>query len=50
MKYNNGAMDPAHLRVGIYRDPAMTATESLYVDAITVAGSRAAAEANAYAK
>jgi hypothetical protein len=50
MKYNNGAMDPAHLRVGIYRDPAMTATESLYVDGVTVAGSRAAAEANAYAK
>jgi polysaccharide lyase-like protein len=49
MKYLNGAMDPVHLRVGIYRDPAMTATEHLYVDGITVATTRAAAEANAYA-
>lgn len=48
MKYLNGAMDPVHLRVGIYRDPAMTATQSLYVDGITVATTRAAAEANAY--
>jgi polysaccharide lyase-like protein len=48
MKYLDGAMDPVHLRVGIYRDPAMTATESLYVDGITVATTRAAAEAGAY--
>ena len=48
MKYLNGAMDPVHLRVGIYRDPAITATARLYVDGITVAKTRAAAEANAY--
>jgi hypothetical protein len=48
MKYLNGAMDPVHLRVGIYRDPVMTSTESLFVDGITVATTRAAAEANAY--
>jgi Polysaccharide lyase len=48
MKYLNGEMDPVHLRVGIYRDPAMTATEHLYVDGITVATTRSAAEANAY--
>jgi hypothetical protein len=48
MKYLDGGMDPVHLRVGIYRDPAMTATEHLYVDGITVATARAAAEANAY--
>lgn len=47
MKYLNGAMDPVHLRVGIYRDPAMTATQNLYVDGITVATTRAAAEAAA---
>ena len=49
MKYLNGAMDPAHLRVGIYRDPAIVPTASLYVDGITVASSRAGAEAGAYA-
>lgn len=49
MKYLGGTMDPAHLRVGIYRDPGMTPTQSLYVDGITVATTRAAAEANAYA-
>lgn len=49
MKFLGPAMDPVHLRVGIYRDPAMTATASLYVDGITVATTRAAAEANAYA-
>jgi hypothetical protein len=49
MKYLNGAMDPAHLRVGIYRDPTMTATANLFVDGVTVATTRAAAEANAYA-
>jgi hypothetical protein len=48
MKYLNRQMDPVHLRVGIYRDPAMKATESLYVDGITVATTRAAAEAGAY--
>jgi hypothetical protein len=48
MKYLDGEMDPVHLRVGIYRDPAMTATEHLYVDGITVATTRAAAEGNAY--
>jgi hypothetical protein len=48
MKYLDGAMDPAHLRVGIYRDPAMTETESLYVDGVTVATTRELAEANAY--
>ncbi|MGH2943822.1 MAG: heparin lyase I family protein, partial [Solirubrobacteraceae bacterium] len=48
MKYNNGSMDPAHLRVGIYRDPAITATAHLYVDGITVATTRATAEANAH--
>jgi len=40
-------MDPVHLRVGIYRDPAITATAQLYVDGITVATTRAA-EGNAY--
>jgi hypothetical protein len=49
MKYLGSTMDPAHLRVGIYRDPDMTKTQSLYVDGITVATSRVAAEANAYA-
>jgi hypothetical protein len=48
MKYLNGAMDPAHLRVGIYRDPAITATANLFVDGITVATTRAAAEASAF--
>ena len=48
MKYNGSEMDPVHLRVGIYRDPALTATEHLYVDGITVATTRASAEANAY--
>jgi hypothetical protein len=48
MKYHDGAMDPAHLRVGIYRDPAITATARLNVDGITVARTRKAAEANAY--
>jgi len=47
MKYLDGAMDPVHLRVGIYRDPAITATAQLYVDGITVATTRAA-EGNAY--
>jgi len=46
---HNGAMDPAHLRVGIYRDPAIVPTASLYVDGITVSSSREAAEADAYA-
>jgi hypothetical protein len=50
MKYLDGAMDPMHLRVGIYRDPTMTATAKLYVDGLTVATTRAAAEANAYAR
>jgi hypothetical protein len=49
MKYLDGKMDPAQLRVGIYRDPTMTATASLYVDGITVATTRAAAEARAFA-
>jgi hypothetical protein len=48
MKYLDGVVNPAHLRVGIYRDPAMTATASLFVDGITVATTRASAEANAY--
>lgn len=48
MKYLDGVMDPMHLRVGIYRDPAVAATASLYVDGITVATTRAAAEANAF--
>ncbi|MGB9378970.1 MAG: heparin lyase I family protein, partial [Mycobacteriales bacterium] len=49
MKYlTNGTTDPSHLRVGIYRDPAMTATATMYVDGITVASTRAAAEAGAY--
>jgi Polysaccharide lyase len=48
MKYHDGVMDPVHLRVGIYRDPSTTGTASLYVDGITVATTRAAAEANAY--
>lgn len=50
MKYRtDGTMDPAHLRVGIYRDRTITATASLYVDGITVASTRAGAEAAAYA-
>jgi hypothetical protein len=48
MKYYRGAMDPVHLRVGIYRDPAITATGTLFVDGVTVATNRAAAEANAF--
>lgn len=48
MKYQDGAMDPEHLRVGIYRDPDMTATAHLFVDGTTVATAREAAEGNAY--
>jgi Polysaccharide lyase len=48
MKYLGGAADPVHLRIGIYRDPAIRTTQSLYVDGVTVATTRAAAEANAY--
>jgi hypothetical protein len=48
MKYLDGAMDPAQLRVGIYRDPAITATANLFVDGITVATTRAGAEASAF--
>ena len=48
MKYHDGAMDPVHLRAGIYRDPAIRTTSQLFVDGITVATTRAAAEANAY--
>jgi len=48
MKYLDGAMDPVHLRVGIYRDPAIQKTARLHVDGITVARTRAAAESNAY--
>ena len=48
MKYLDGAMDAVHLRVGIYRDPAIRKTSQLFVDGITVAKTRAAAEANAY--
>jgi len=49
MKYlPNGTVDPAHLRVGIYRDPTIMPTASLYVDGITVATARAEAEANAF--
>jgi hypothetical protein len=48
MKYLDGVMDPAQLRVGIYRDPDLTQTESLFVDGITVASSRAVDEANAF--
>jgi hypothetical protein len=43
-----GATDPVHLRVGIYRDPAIRATGRLFVDGITVATTRRAAESNAY--
>jgi hypothetical protein len=50
MKYLDGAMDPVHLRVGIYRDPTMTEPAKLYVDGLTVATTRAAAEANAYGR
>jgi hypothetical protein len=48
MKYLNGVMDPVHLRVGIYRDPDMTQTESLYVDGISVAKTRAGSEQPAF--
>jgi hypothetical protein len=48
MKYLGRAVDPVHLRVGIYRDPAIRTTQSLYVDGITVATTRAAAEGSAY--
>lgn len=48
MKYLDGVMDPVHLRVGIYRDPLMTQTESLYVDGVSVAKTRAAAEKSAF--
>ena len=50
MKYLDGAMDPVHLRIGIYRDPTIGATAKLYVDGLTVATTRAAAEANAYGR
>jgi len=50
MKYLDGGMDPAQLRVGIYRNRAITATQSLYVDGVTVATTRATAEADAYAR
>lgn len=49
LKYNPlGEMAPAHMRAGIYRDPLMIGTQNLYIDGITVATTRAAAEANAY--
>ncbi len=48
MKYLNGTTPPAELRVGIYREPTTTTTAHLYVDGITVATTRAAAEANAF--
>jgi hypothetical protein len=48
MKYDGAITDPVHLRVGIYRDPRMTRPQSLYVDGVTVAATRAAAELNAY--
>ena len=48
MKYINGVMDPVHLRVGIYRDPAIVATGRVFVDGVTVATTRAMAEANAF--
>lgn len=50
MKYltDGITMDPVHLRVGIYRDPLITTTQSMYVDGVTVATTRAAAEENAY--
>jgi hypothetical protein len=47
MKSLHGAAVPAHLRVGIYRDPAITGNAHLFVDGLTVATTRAAAEANA---
>jgi len=50
MKYLDGAMDAAQLRVGIYRDPKMTAPAKLYVDGLTVATTRAGAEVNAYGR
>lgn len=49
LKYLNGTPSPAHLRVGIYRDPSLTATARMYVDGITVATTRAGAETNAFA-
>jgi fibronectin type 3 domain-containing protein len=50
MKYrvDGVTMDPSHLRVGIYRNPLIVPTASLYVDGITVASTRAVAEATAY--
>jgi hypothetical protein len=50
LKYDpNGVMDPAHVRLGIYRDSASTATQVLHADGFTVASTRAGAEAAAYA-
>lgn len=50
LKYNSvGAMDPAHMRLGIYRDALLTATQVMYVDGITVGTTREAAETNAFA-
>jgi hypothetical protein len=49
LKYKaDGTMDASHLRVGIYRNNAMTVTQNLYTDGITMATTRAEAEANAY--
>ena len=48
MKYEGSVMDPVHLRVGIYRDSAVAGAQNLYVDGVTVATTRAAAELNAY--
>jgi len=48
MKYLNGVMDPMHLRVGISRDPVVQATSRVWIDGVTVATTRATAEANAF--
>ena len=40
---------PSHSRIGIYRNPKITGTARLYYDGYTVATTRSAAEANAFA-
>lgn len=49
MKVLNGVADSSHLRVGIYRDPAIAGTGIVYYDGVTVATTRGAAEGNAFA-
>jgi hypothetical protein len=45
---SNGSPMTNHARIGIYRDPAITGTSSIYFDGFTIATDRASAEASAF--